>query len=118
MNTDTFKTQLTEEKEKLEGELSTVGRRNPSNPADWEPTPSEEGSMEPDPNDQADQIEDYEGNSAILKDLEVRYNHVLAALARIDAGTYGACSVGGEEIEEARLNADPAAATCIAHVNG
>ncbi len=71
--------------------------------------------MESDPNDQADLIENYEGNTAILKDLEIRYNQVLAALTRIENGTYGVCSVGGEKIETARLAADPAAATCIAH---
>lgn len=115
MNTETFKTRLTEEKERLEAELGTLGRRNPSNPNDWEALPPETG-QESDPNDAADLIEGYEENTAILKDLEIRYNDVLRALARIEEGTYGVCEVSGEAIEEDRLNADPASTTCKAHL--
>jgi DnaK suppressor protein len=114
MDTSAYKGRLEEEKAKLEGELSTVARRNPSNPADWEAVPQATG-QEPDENDAADLQEGYGENAAILHELETRYNDVLAALARIEAGTYGKCSVGGEDIEEARLGADPAAATCVAH---
>ncbi|MDB5189442.1 MAG: TraR/DksA family transcriptional regulator [Parcubacteria group bacterium] len=110
-----FREQLAAEKDKLEAELLTVGRRNPSSPTDWEPVPSE-ARMEADPNDQADLIENFEENTAILKDLEIRYNLVLAALARIEDGSYGTCTEGGEEIEAARLAADPAAATCLTHM--
>lgn len=38
-----------------------------------------------------------------------------AALARIDAGTYGACERCGGPIGEARLEAMPAARFCIEH---
>ena len=115
MNTDTYKTRLEEEKAKLESELKSVGRKNPSNPNDWEAVPPQE-EQEPDPNDVATNIEGYEDNTAILKDLEIRYNEVLAALDRIEKGTYGTCEVSGEAIEEDRLNADPAAKTCKAHL--
>lgn len=115
MNTDTYKERLTAEKAHLETQLLTVGRRNPGNPNDWEALPPETG-QEADSNIAADLIEGYEGNTAILKDLEIRYNEVLAALSRIDAGTYGICEVSGEEIEAARLDADPAARTCKAHL--
>lgn len=115
IDTTTFKTTLTEEKARLEAELQTLGRRNPSNPADWEAVPQETG-QEADPNDAADLIEGFEENTAILKDLEIRYNDVLRALAKIEEGTYGTCEVSGEEIETARLEADPAARTCIAHM--
>ena len=116
MNTDEQKARLTGEKAKLESELSSIGRRNPSNPNDWEAVPQETGH-EADPNDVADKIEGYEENTAILKDLEIRYNDVKDALARIDAGTYGTCLTGGEAIEEDRLEADPAAKTCKTHMN-
>lgn len=112
-----YKTVLEEEKVRLEAELGTIGRRNPSNPADWEALPDETG-LEADPTDTAEQIDGYETNTAILKDLETRYNEVLGALSRIENGTYGVCSVSGEEIEEERLAADPAAKTCKAHLNG
>jgi len=117
MDTEHFRARLTEEKATLEAELATVGRPNPSNPGDWEPVPDETG-MEADPNDQADQMEEFGNNNAILTDLEARYNDVRAALARIEEGTYGTCEVAGEQIEEERLEADPAARTCKAHLNG
>ncbi len=98
-------------------QLGTVGRRNPSNPNDWEAVPSETG-LEADPNDQADLMENYDENKAILNDLEIRYNDVLGALSRIEKGTYGVCEVCGEAIEEERLEAEPAAKTCKSHLNG
>ncbi|MBU1292487.1 TraR/DksA C4-type zinc finger protein [Patescibacteria group bacterium] len=116
MNTDHFLARLTEEKATLEAELQTIGRRNPENPNDWEALPQETG-QEADRNDAADLISHYEDNTAILKDLEIRYNEVLAALTRIENGTYGTCAVTGEPIEEARLEADPAARTCKTHIN-
>lgn len=100
----------------LEAELLTIGRRNPENPNDWEALPQETG-QESDPNDAADLISHFEDNTAILKDLEIRFNDVSAALIRIEEGTYGTCAEGNEPIEEERLNADPAATTCKAHLN-
>jgi len=106
------------EKTQLEEELKSVGRRNPDNPADWEAVPNEGDTDATDMNDRADSIEDYEENTAILRELEIRYNQVLKALEKIETGTYGTCEVGGEEIPEARLEANPSATTCVAHANG
>ncbi len=117
MNIEQLKERLVTEKDALEAQLTTVGRRNPSNPADWEPVPPEVG-QEADPNDQADLMEGLGENTAILRDLENRYNDVTDALSRIEKGTYGICSVSGEAIEDDRLEADPAARTCKAHLNG
>lgn len=116
-NTAAYAKRLEEEEKRLEGELASIGRRNPSNPADWEALPENTG-LESDTADTADQIDGYEANTAILKELETRYNDVLAAQGRIEKGTYGVCELGGEEIEAARLDADPAARTCKAHLNG
>ncbi|MCC2322574.1 TraR/DksA family transcriptional regulator [Cellulomonas xiejunii] len=44
-----------------------------------------------------------------------RLAEVDAALARMDAGTYGRCAVGGETIDDARLEARPTATTCVGH---
>ena len=41
-----------------------------------------------------------------------------AALARIDAGTYGRCGVCGEDIPEGRLEARPWTPYCIRHSKG
>jgi RNA polymerase-binding transcription factor DksA len=115
-DTSKFKALLEEEKVRLEAQLGTVGQRNPSNPADWEALPQATG-QEADVNDAADLIEGYEDNTAILKELEIRYNEVLAALERMEKSTYGTCIIGGEPIEEERLSADPAAKTCKLHIN-
>jgi RNA polymerase-binding transcription factor DksA len=40
---------------------------------------------------------------------------LLAALARVDVGTYGRCEVCGRPIPEGRLEARPAATRCVEH---
>ncbi len=92
--------------------MGTIGRRNPSVPGDWEAVPPETGT-EADLADQADVVMGRESNIAILADLEARYDTILGALLRIEKRQYGKCEVCGRKIEEARLEADPAAATCI-----
>jgi len=117
MDTAKYKEKLESEKTKLEGELKTVGRINPNNPADWEPVPGgDNGNLRADRNEAADKIEQFEENSAILKELEIRYNNVTSALKKIEEGTYGVCEVSGAQIEEDRLEANPAARTCKKHL--
>ncbi|MEK7604753.1 MAG: TraR/DksA C4-type zinc finger protein [Patescibacteria group bacterium] len=115
MKTEHYKEKLEEEKRQLEREMSMIGRRNPAVPNDWEPTPSEIG-MEADIADQADVVSDRENSTAILADLETQYDAVLEALSRIEKKTYGVCEVCHGPIEETRLEADPAATTCIKHL--
>lgn len=117
IDTTSYKVRLEGEKARLEMELLSVGRRNPSNPADWEAVPEETG-QEADILDAGVLIEGYEGNTGILKELETRLQDVLAALSRIDTGSFGICLVGAEPIEEDRLQADPAASTCKKHITG
>ena len=117
IDTTKFKIELEAELQKLEAELKTVGRINPSNPADWEPVQGETNVDLSDRNEVADGIEQYEENSAILKELETRYNEVKSALSRIEGGTYGVCEIGKEPIEADRLEANPAARTCKTHMN-
>jgi DnaK suppressor protein len=47
-------------------------------------------------------------------DLKETIEQVDAALARIDAGTYGACTKCGTAIPEERLELRPFSATCVA----
>lgn len=115
MKTEHFKKKLEEEKIRLESEMGTVGRKNPHVPNDWEAAPSEMG-MESDLADQADVVMSRENNAAILADLEARYDTILTALARIEKKTYGTCEVCGKVIVTARLEADPAAMTCVVHM--
>ncbi|MCR4276045.1 MAG: TraR/DksA C4-type zinc finger protein [Candidatus Parcubacteria bacterium] len=111
MRTEHFRKKLEAEKVKLETEMGSVGRRNLSVPGDWEAIPTETGT-EADLADQADVVMSRETNTAILADLEARYDSIFSALSRIEKKTYGKCEVCGEKIEEERLEADPAATTC------
>ncbi len=115
MKTAHLKKKLEEEKTQLEGQLASVGRRNPSVPNDWEQTPSED-SNETDPIDQADVITTRQNDAAVLDALEARYDSVLAALKRLEAGTFGACEVCGADIAPLRLEANPSATTCALHM--
>lgn len=116
MNTDAFKKRLEEELWEVENELKTVGQQNPKT-GDWEGKEQEMDVMSPmaDSNEAADKIEEYDENRAVNDELEVRYNELKHALERIQKGTYGICEVCQAPIEEERLNANPAARTCIAH---
>lgn len=115
-DTTRFKRLLEDELATLEGELRTVGVLNPNNPADWVPKGPKVENLEPDRNDAADNIEQYEENSGILKELEIRYNNVKRALKKIADAVYGTCEIGGESIEADRLEANPAARTCKVHL--
>ncbi len=110
-----FKEKLEAELTLLEKEMLSIGERNPSNPADWEAVEKTENLDTADENVVADEIEEYEENSAIIKQEEIQYNEVKAALEKIEKGTYGICEVGGEEISVERLEANPSARTCIEH---
>lgn len=111
-----FEEQLRAELATVEKELKSVGRKNPANPADWEAKPDRMDVMASDPNEVADSIESYEENTAILKQLEIRYNEINAALERIKNGAYGLCSVDKKPVEAERLMANPAATTCREHM--
>lgn len=114
-DTKKYEEKLKKELKLVESELKEVGRKNPSNPKDWEATETEIDSDHADVNDVADNIESYGENQAILSKLEVQYNEIKDALERIKRGTYGKCEVGGEDIPEERLEANPSARNCIKH---
>lgn len=114
-NTQHFKELLEKELSVLEAELSTVGRKNPDQKGDWEATEADDIDPAEDA-EVASGIETYENNKGILSQLEAQLNNVKAALGRIEAGTYGKCEVCGEMIEEDRLEANPSATTCKAHM--
>ncbi len=114
-DTQKFGQALEEEKKSLKEQLSTIAKPSEEVPGTWEAI--QVGTEnEADPNDQADHLDEYQENRAIVDVLNARYQEVTAALERIEAGSYGTCEVGGEIIEEDRLEADPAAKTCKTHL--
>ena len=110
-----FKNLLLAEKTRLEGELSGIAHKNPDIKGDWEPSAPDLNIVVADPDEVADSIEKFENQAAIEVELEAELMNVTAALTRIEAGTYGTCTICKAPIEEARLRANPSARTCIAH---
>lgn len=102
---------LEAEKDAVEEELSTHGVNIDS---DWQGNSSSSGE-EADQNDAADNIEELVINVPLVEELEKRHKEIVAALARMDTGSYGLCENGGEPIPFDRLEANPAARTCIEH---
>lgn len=64
--------------------------------------------------EQAVAIEGLEASSALEQAALAEAVQIKAALARLQAGTYGRCAICDELISEARLAALPAATRCIA----
>ncbi len=116
LDTGHFKKKLETEFRTLETELKSVGgHRTPGNPKDWQPAATDVDIESSDLADTADNIENFELNTAILKPLEIQYNDVKLALDKIKKGTYGLCEVDGKPIEKERLEAMPSARTCLVH---
>ena len=118
INVSKYKKLLEDERARLETELASVAEKNPNDPNSWIARPPEQENQA-DPIDAADDVEDYIENAGIALPLEQQLEQVGAALAAMADGTYGMCSVGGEThpIEEKRLDANPSATTCVAHMN-
>lgn len=116
MNTDTekYRAQLDDMLRTITAELKEVGIHNPENPQDWIAVPEDLDAEEPDENLAADAVEEWDERRALVATLEGRYNAIVAALGRIQTGTFGTCEVCGTDIEAARLDVNPAARTCIA----
>ena len=69
------------------------------------------------PQDSADAgsaLSEADRTEAVLMSARSQRDEVLAALARVDGGTYGQCVDCGQEIPEGRLEARPDAARCVA----
>ena len=115
IDTAYYKQKLEEEKAQLIEELGEISTPNPANPEDWDARTDEENQETADLNLTADVHEEVEIRHGTSDALETRLEHVNDALERIADGTYGTCEVCDKEIEEERLEANPAATTCIEH---
>lgn len=113
MRIDLYKTKLEEEKKLLEDELSSMGKLDKET-GEWEAIPPSQSAPEADESDMADRTEDYEERSAITDTLDQRLDDINNALQKIESANYGTCEVCGNQIEEDRLEANPAARTCKA----
>ena len=74
---------------------------------------SEISHVDQHPGDTAGDFVDADNQSALLENSADQRSQVVAALARLDAGTYGTCVDCGRTIPDARLEVRPEAARCI-----
>ncbi len=103
MTNDELKMKLEEELDTVVQELADLGHE------DIDPTATE-------PDELADRMEESEEHASETATLLARKKEITAAMARMAAGTYGFCEECGEKIENDRLEANPAAATCRLHM--
>lgn len=65
------------------------------------------------PADTATELSDVDRENAVIEAAGGQRSQVVAALARLDDGTYGTCVDCGKPIPEARLEVRPEAARCV-----
>lgn len=106
---DELKAKLLEEKKNLEAELSKIATKG-----DEEEYEAKFSDIGRDEESNADEVEEYTVNLSITETLEKKLKEVNDALERMEKGTYGQCeNCQGEDIPLERLQAYPAAKTCI-----
>lgn len=105
---------LQEEKHRLEGLLSRIGKKD-DKAGDFHPTYPDFGNQA---DENASEVAEYGEKIAEDFDLEQKLRKVETALLRIENGTYGICQAGKEPIPEARLEAVPEAENCVEHEKG
>lgn len=79
---------------------------------EWDASSTSTGE-EADATDTADNIEELVTNVPLVADLKIREREIKAAMAAMENGTYGVCSACGKDIDLDRLEANPAATTCV-----
>ena len=114
---DYFKKRLEDEQTLVESELRELGVEDPNTPGVWDATPGEIDESATEPDEVADRFEDLEVNEDELREIQNHWRNIPRALAKIEDGSYGICEVGGEEIEEERLEVNPSARTCKSHMD-
>ncbi|HET7713547.1 MAG TPA: TraR/DksA C4-type zinc finger protein [Patescibacteria group bacterium] len=105
---DQIKEKLLAEKARLEAELQSYKSEDPFLAEDrgLEVNSLDNDSIE---NESHDRI------AATRNGLKQDLSRVLLALEKLEQGTYGKCIKCGQDIEAERLQANPAAATCMSH---
>ncbi len=107
------KNRLEQEEAQLELELTDIGRLHNVASGDWGATQGDLEVGSEDENILADKFEEITTNEAIVNELEVRLQNVKKALQKIEDGSYGICESCSSEIEQERLEANPAASLCF-----
>jgi DnaK suppressor protein len=103
IDTEKYRRRLLDERDKIKQDI--VGR------TELPPTFEDDGVLDSADSSARDQATDLEGRLMSMK--SDRLSQINAALQRIERGDYGICVKCGKEIDPNRLDADPAALTCM-----
>ncbi len=116
MNIEHFKDKLAEERDLLIKQLGDIAVEGEDGL--WSAKDPQMDVMSPiaEPNEAADKLEELDERSEEITGLSARLADVRLALQNIEQGSYGICEVCNAPIEEERLEANPAARTCMAHL--
>ncbi|OGG88587.1 hypothetical protein A2592_00325 [Candidatus Kaiserbacteria bacterium RIFOXYD1_FULL_42_15] len=115
-NIEIFASKLAEQKQAVMNELKEIAIHH-TDTDDWEVRTDDIDQTDADENLRADDVEDADERVATLAELETRYHNIVRALNKIENGSYGICEVCNEPIEPERLDANPAARTCLTHLD-
>jgi RNA polymerase-binding transcription factor DksA len=96
----------------LDAEEKRLAALREGNPEDETPAP---GDVADQGADAASRTFNREVNHSVVEQAEAGLEEVAAARRRLDEGAYGVCEVGGEQIPDARLEAQPATRHCVEH---
>jgi DnaK suppressor protein len=107
---DQLKAGLLKEKAELEKNLQQIAKPLDKKGGDYETTFEEIGTGK---EDNATEIEQYSDNFSVEVVLEKKLQKIIEALKKIDSGTYGICEKCQQEIDTARLKANPSAKNCL-----
>lgn len=106
---DQAKEKLLEEKARLEKEMETFSKKNPTH-ADYNASFPEYGDEE---DENAREVADYTANKTLEITFERELRDVDSALKRISEGSYGVCKYCDKPIDEKRLLARPTSSSCV-----
>ena len=105
MDEATARRLLSEERQRLETLRDTGSADQTRDPGDV----ADQGA------DAATRTFDREVDDSVVEQAEAGLAEIEAALQRLEDGTYGVCEIGGEQIPDARLEAQPHTRYCVEH---
>jgi len=113
MDRDYLQRKLIEEKSRLEADLGYIGEKEKGGSYHARPAETDETGFR---DEVADRLEEFDEHTEASGSLRARLLSVDQALQRVEAGTFGLCEICKKEIENERLEANPAARTCVEHI--
>lgn len=107
---DELKIKLEKEKERIEGELKSIAKKNKND--GWNVNVPDFGEREASFDEESDQYEEYDKLLEVERALEKKFKDINLALKKMKNGKFGICESCGKEIDIRRLKVNPDARAC------